>query len=120
MKTIIDNSYLINEFGYDIAANLKDLPHMVEDKFINIVYDSVCDFIIENNRYINSNDDVENYLDNQFKKDTFKRCQAIQAIYVLENGDARFVYGEEINIAPAVEKLVKDSLKLFQRMRFIK
>ena len=120
MKTLIENNYIINEFGYSIDDNLKENSHMNSSKFLNLVYESVCDFIVENNINIETHEDVEKELNTTFKKDTFKRCQAIQAIYVLENADTRFIYGETTNIAPAVKRIIRDTLKLFQRTRVLR
>lgn len=122
MKTIIDNNYIVNNFGYSVEGNLKNakLGHMTYDKFLNMIYDSLCDHVIQNNININSEEELESKLDTEYKKTLYKRAQAIQAIFVLENGDNRFIYGETENIAPAVKTIIRDNLKLYQRKRILK
>lgn len=120
MKTIIDNNYMINEYGYSIDENLLQDAYMNTTIFLKQVYHAVCDFVIKNNIHYKNSHEVEAFLDDDIKKETFKRALGLQAIYILENGDFRFLAGETENIAPAVVDIVRDNLKLYQRRRVLK
>ncbi len=122
MQTKLTADYLINKFGYNIVDRLKDAEagsSIAINAFLDMIYNDVVINVLENNITLDDAEQVEVLLNTDFKKDTFMRAQAIQAIYTMENGKGAFIEGKQ-DICPETKNILNKVLKLYQRTMFLK
>lgn len=85
MATKIDNDYMIKHFDYDVNAHIRTtLNNTAKRGWFDETYNEVVGFAIEKDHRVQSAEDVEARLDNETRKENFRRAQAYQLIYDVE------------------------------------
>lgn len=113
--------YLINNFNLDLNEKVGSKTAEI---LINQVYEDISLYVLENNVYLHTFDDIESELFNDFKKNCYLKLQAEFLMYILREGNLALILPEnqQINYEEWSKFAIPDKIKriLYRPLKLIR
>lgn len=119
MPTTIDEKYLKSRFDYDITEELRSLSKNTSASkafLFQKVYDTLFDFIMQEDVRVTSEADMEARLSDDAKKDKFRQAQAYQLIYIMTNGDNSLIIPDDLNINAKAWDICQSTVRILRHV----